>query len=163
MRHDQPFRASGKAPSRKMAATPERKLATCQAEKLAALMAAPPVENSTAAAASISWLRTGEDCMGATDSLRTTGQMMGGVIGASHQGPCFHVRESHFPAGQAEGSELLRRNVSHNRQVPRRRSQVLAERQDIDAAGAQVAHHLEHFFGSLAQAKHQTGFGRAMR
>jgi hypothetical protein len=61
MRHLHPRRASGSAASRNSAATPERKLATCHAVNVAALIAAPPVENSKAAAANNNRLRTGED------------------------------------------------------------------------------------------------------
>src|SRR4051794_31353910 len=60
MRHDHPRRASGIAASRTAAAIPERKPATCHAVSVTALMAAPPVENSTAAVTSRSRLRRGE-------------------------------------------------------------------------------------------------------
>src|ERR1039458_2835181 len=64
MRQDHPRRASGTTSSNAAAATADRKLATCHPVKLAALMAAPPVENRTAAATSSKRLRNGEDSMG---------------------------------------------------------------------------------------------------
>jgi hypothetical protein len=50
----QPPRAAGVMSQMAIAATPERKLAICQPLNAAALIAAPPVENSTAAARSCS-------------------------------------------------------------------------------------------------------------
>src|SRR5688572_7598087 len=47
--HDHPRRAAGRRRSTTSAATPERKLATCQLVSAVALIAAPPVEKSSAA------------------------------------------------------------------------------------------------------------------
>src|SRR3954452_12192240 len=60
MRQDHPRRASGIAASRTAAAIAERKPATCHDVSVTALMAAPPVENSTAAVTSSNRLRRGE-------------------------------------------------------------------------------------------------------
>ncbi len=49
-RHDHPRRASGMTNAKSKAATPERKLATCHPLSAADLIAAPPVENSSAVA-----------------------------------------------------------------------------------------------------------------
>src|SRR5215218_631512 len=48
--HDHARRAAGRSRSTVSAATPERKLATCQLVSAVALIAAPPVEKSRAAA-----------------------------------------------------------------------------------------------------------------
>ncbi len=54
-------------------------------------------------------------------------------------------------------------DVAHDRQMLRRRPQILAERQDVDVARAQIAHHGQHFVDGLAQAEHQSGLGRRFR
>ena len=57
-------------------------------------------------------------------------------------------------AGDAEFVELDGRNVADNRQVLRRRPQILTERQDIHAMLFEIAHHLENFLGHLTQPEH---------
>src|SRR5947209_2934768 len=53
-------RASGSRTNREAAASPERKHASCMADSADPLIAAPPVEKSSAAASSIRRLRIGE-------------------------------------------------------------------------------------------------------
>src|SRR5581483_9804644 len=117
IRHVHPRRACGSAISRNTAAAPERKLATCQAVSVAALIAAPPVENSNAAAASSSRFRTGEDSITGTRLLYRIRR----VIRTAHQRPRFHVREAHLHARAPQLVELRRRYVPHDRQMFRRR------------------------------------------
>src|SRR5690242_18000940 len=59
MRQDHPRRAAGRTARSATAATPDLKLATCHSVRVAILIAAPPVENSSAAPTSSSRLRAG--------------------------------------------------------------------------------------------------------
>ena len=43
------------------------------------------------------------------------------------------------------------------------RLQVLADRQEVDAGGPHVVHHLHYFFLRLAKADHEAGFGELVR
>src|SRR5579871_1364621 len=136
MRHDQPRRVSGKTANSTTAATSDRKLATCQPVNVAALMAAPPVENKKAAAASCRRWRTG-----AGSIWWRLFYGVGSVIRATHQRPRFHVRESHLIASLAEVREFFGRNITDDRQVPGRGTQILAQRENIHLMRTQVAHY----------------------
>ena len=61
------------------------------------------------------------------------------------------MREAQLAAALGELGELVGVVVARDRQVLGRRAQVLAERQDVDVGGAQVAHGGEQLVPLLAQ------------
>src|SRR5215218_3225374 len=82
----QPRRAAGVIIHRATAATPDRKLAICHPVKSAALMAAPPVENSSAAPANCKRARVfGIMREGKQRTVRRSGGDGGHIASSAHR------------------------------------------------------------------------------
>ena len=62
-------------------------------------------------------------------------------------------------SSNAQFVELGGRNVANNRQMLRRRLQVLPQREKIAANVAQVAERVEQLFVSLTETEHQAALG----
>ena len=82
-----------------------------------------------------------------------------GVIGAAHEGTGFDVGEAEGGSGGAVFGELLGWDVAQDGEVFGRGAEVLAEGEDVDLGGAEVAHDGLHFVHGLAEAEHEAGFG----
>ena len=83
---------------------------------------------------------------------------VGRVIGAAHKRTGSNVRETFRACDFAIGIESFRRDKLHNRQMLRRRAQILAKRQNLTADLAQIVHCLEKFRLGFAEAKHEAAF-----
>ena len=59
--------------------------------------------------------------------------------------------------------ELLRRNITHHREVIRGRPKILAQGQHLATDFAQIVHGLEQFGLSLPQTKHDSTLGHHVR
>ena len=68
-------------------------------------------------------------------------------------------RRSPATGDPAQLVELGRGQVAHDREVARRRLEVLAERQEVAADRPEVGQGLEDLLGRLAQAEHQAALG----
>src|SRR5690349_1883647 len=88
--------------------------------------------------------------------------LLAGVVGAADEGARLDVGEAERLRRAAQAGELVGRDVALDRQVAGRGLQVLAERQDVAADGAQVGEDLQQLGARLAQAEHQTRLGGAV-
>src|SRR5207302_1509362 len=86
---------------------------------------------------------------------------IGRVIGAADEWTRGDVCESFFARNLAIELELLRRDVFQHRQMIRRRTQILAHRQNLTADLAQIVHRLKDFGFGFAEAKHDAAFGHS--
>src|SRR5271154_521191 len=82
-----------------------------------------------------------------------------GLVRASHQWTRSHEGKAERFAFSRKGVELPGINVSIYRSMLGRGSEVLADRQDVDAHASQVAHGLHHLAVGLADPDHD----RALR
>src|SRR5581483_1034675 len=71
------------------------------------------------------------------------GDLLAGVVGAADEGAGLDVGEAEGQRLAAQGGELVGRDVALDGEVAGRGLEVLAERQDIAADGAQVAEDLQ--------------------
>src|SRR5688500_1263103 len=89
-----------------------------------------------------------------------------GVIRGANEWTGFDVAEAHRHARVAEAVELRRRPVALDRQMHRRRPQVLPDSQDVGALRRDVAHRRDDLFVRLAEADHDPALanqvGRAL-
>ena len=85
------------------------------------------------------------------------------VIGAADERSGGDVREAFAAGDVAVKIELLGRDVVDDRQVVRRRAEILAQRQDLAADFAQVVHRLEKFRFRFAQPEHDAALGDDVR
>src|SRR6266496_1087170 len=76
-----------------------------------------------------------------------------GVIRGAHEGPRLDVSETHGATGLPELREFVRRVVARDREVLRGGAKILAEGEDIDVGGPEIAHGLEQLRPLLAQAE----------
>src|SRR5204862_2066614 len=74
------------------------------------------------------------------------------AIARAHERPREHRAESERLALLAEPAELVRMDPAVDRRMLRARLEVLADRDDVDAVGAQVAHRLDDLVVRLAEA-----------
>src|SRR6478735_638105 len=119
-RQVQPRRASAAISQMATAAIPERKQVICQPAKSAALMAAPPVEKSTAAAASWRRARAGAD------------------MGRTYTAPARRVSARARP-----GTYRVNRSMSPWRRAgSHRRARAVASRRRLAGHRDLVAHHV---------------------
>src|SRR6516225_2755444 len=82
-----------------------------------------------------------------------------GVVGAPHQWTRLDVPETQLHTGPLQIGEFLRGDVTFDGKVFLRGAKILAEGQYVTLDFTQVAHHLEQFVASLAEAKHDSRFG----
>src|SRR5438034_931369 len=75
----------------------------------------------------------------------------------AHEWPGLHVTEPHLHPDVAQLAEFLRRVVAIERDVILRGAQILTECQNVDVDFAQIAHHRDDFFCSLAHAEYHSG------
>jgi len=81
-------------------------------------------------------------------------------IRTSHKRPAQGAREPHFTRRLFKLRELLRRNEFRHRKARRRRSKILANRNDVTADLPEVRQNLKNLVESLSQAEHQAGLGQ---
>src|ERR1700692_2392505 len=74
------------------------------------------------------------------------------MIAGTDHGARLDVTETEAKRFIAEIAELLRCVETGNRQVVARRPQILAHRENIDAAGAEIAEDFDHILARLAQS-----------
>src|SRR6478735_1687016 len=85
------------------------------------------------------------------------------VVRAAHERTGSDMGKT-FPAGNvAVEIKLLGRNVLDDRQMLRRRTKVLSERQHLTTNLSQIVHRLEKFRLFFTQAKHETALGNGIR
>src|SRR6266404_54277 len=82
--------------------------------------------------------------------------MAPGVVRAPHERSGLDVREPERPRFLADLREFLRRNVALDRQLVHARPQVLTEREDVAAGGAEVTKDGAQLVTALAEPEHQT-------
>ena len=85
------------------------------------------------------------------------------MVGGAHQRGGLHPTEADRATVLAQFLELFQVVIAGNRQVLLGRLQVLADRQDIHAPAALVAHDGLDFLQFLAQPDHDTGFCQDLR
>ena len=85
------------------------------------------------------------------------------MIARARQRRCGNQQEALRAGNRRVGVERFRRHELLDLGVPRRRLQVLAHGQEIDAGGAHVVHHLVDFEPLLAEPDHQPRFGEDVR
>src|SRR5947209_7447560 len=76
-----------------------------------------------------------------------------GAIARADERTAGDLGEAQGPGHPAQLVELLRGQVARDGQVPGRGLQVLAEREEVAADGAEVGERLEDLLGRLAQAE----------
>jgi hypothetical protein len=81
------------------------------------------------------------------------------MIGRSHHRPDRGVLELHFSCLRREFPEDARLDIALDRQVMRRRLQILVM-VSMSTSCARRSHHGEDFVVGLAKADHQARFGR---
>src|SRR6185436_7768411 len=84
------------------------------------------------------------------------------VIAAAHERSRLAVAEAEGKREPAVGRELVRVDPAVDRQVLRRRLEVLAEGEDLDAGLADVGDRRADLAGSLAEAEHDAGLDPAL-
>src|SRR5579883_1823482 len=86
-------------------------------------------------------------------------EIVAGMIGGAGQGRGRNEKET-LALGQAlQRCEFLRGDEALDRRVLGGRLQILPDREEIDAGGAQIIHNLLNLLALLPQADHQPGFG----
>src|SRR5262249_54048731 len=92
-------------------------------------------------------------CSSSRDSLTRSrrGALLVGAVARTDEGACKHRAEAHRLALLAEPVELVGVHPAVDRDVLRARLQVLADRDDVDAHRAQVAHRLDDLVVVLAE------------
>src|ERR1043165_9258985 len=95
---------------------------------------------------------------GASTVSAANGLKIGRVIGAAHERPGSDMEETFLTSHLAVVSELFRRDVFHDRQMIRRRAEILSHGQNFAADFAQIVHRLEQFRFFFTEAEHHTTF-----
>src|ERR1700737_3620828 len=85
--------------------------------------------------------------------------LAGGVVRAAPQRARLDVTEAQLERLDLERREFLRGHVARDRQVVGGRPQVLADGQDLDVMGPQVAEDLDDLIELLTEAEHDAGLG----
>src|SRR5262245_24778691 len=85
------------------------------------------------------------------------------MIARANEWSGFDVLEPHRHTDLTHPTELVRRDVTIDRDVRVGRTEVLAQRENVDVDGAKIAHHQLHFLERLAHAENDAGFGRNVR
>src|SRR5262249_4069088 len=94
--------------------------------------------------------------------IRAVGLALG-VIGAADERPRFHVAKAELPPYRRQLGELLGVIVLLDGQVLCRRPEILAEREDLDADPAQVAHGGDQLVARLATPEERPRLRRRPR
>lgn len=81
-----------------------------------------------------------------------------GVVGAADERAGFDVGEPELGTDGFERGEFLRRDVAHDGEMFGGRAEVLAEGDDVDVVGFEVAQDLDDFVFGFAEAEHKAGF-----
>src|SRR5215217_5011546 len=90
-------------------------------------------------------------------------RLLVGVVGAADQRAALDVPEAHLEAQLLEGGELFGRVVAAHRQVVLRRTEVLADSQDVHVVSSKVEHGALDLLLHLAQAHHEPALGEPLR
>src|SRR5215217_381721 len=90
-------------------------------------------------------------------------RLLVGVVGAADQRAALDVPEAHLEAQLLEGGELLGRVVAAHRQVVLRRTEVLADGQDVHVVSSKVEHGALDLLLHLAQSHHEAALGEPLR
>src|ERR1700735_402527 len=98
-------------------------------------------------------------CFAARSFLEPASDVLPRVIRAAHQRSRLYVMEAHRECCGLDLGELCRRYVASDRNVIGRRTQILAQRQDVALDVVEIANHFEQLIVSLAQAEHYARLG----
>src|SRR2546430_17014137 len=88
---------------------------------------------------------------------------VGRVIRTADERTGSDVLKSFFARNLAIKIELLRRDEFDHRQMVRRRTQILAHRQNLAAGLAQIIHRLKNLRFGFAETEHDPAFGYYFR
>src|SRR5580704_12924915 len=98
-------------------------------------------------------------CFAARSFLEPASDVLPRVVGAAHQRSRLDVMESQRERGRFDFGELGRRYVASDGDMLCRRTQILAERQDVALDVVEIANHVEQLLIGFAQAEHHTRLG----
>src|SRR5262249_14762866 len=84
------------------------------------------------------------------------GKVLASMVRGSRQRRSGGHQETFGEGNRRIGLELVGFDETHDRVMPPRRLQILANREEIDIGAAQIIHELQHFVALLAEAYHDS-------